>query len=232
MPQQLQKPIAVLLMLLMGCLIFISFNRTVGGFNDFLLGVHMQFWTKQAGEPTHKDLVKMDTLYQSAIEHLTRDPGLLQVGGHLSEWHAYNASAGTEERKAHFAEALVRYRASIKERPTWPYTWFELSRAKVRASELDSEFQIALKNAIRFGPNERKLQIEVVKLGLLAWEWLDDSTQDAVWEVAEVIIKRDPKALYRAVDSYGRLDLLCSVETGDDWLDAECAKYLSAGSPT
>jgi len=227
MPQRLHKPVAVLLVLLMAGLMFISFNRTVGGFNDFLLGVHMQFWAKQAGEPTHKDLVKMDGLYQAAIDGLARDPGLLQLGGHLSERHAYSADAGTEKRKAHFAEALVRYRASIKERPTWPYTWFELSRAKVRASELDGEFQTALTNTIRFGPNERKLQIEVVKLGLLTWEWLDDSTQDAVWKVAEVIIKRDPRALYRAVDSYGRLDLLCSVETGDDWLDAECIKYLS-----
>ena len=120
---------------------------------------------------------------------------------------------------------MTRYRASLKERPTWPYTWFELSRAKVRASELDSEFQRALTNTIRYEPNERTLQIEVVKLGLLTWEWLDERIQDKVWEVAEVVIKRDPKTLYKAVDSYGRLDLLCSVETGDEWLDAECAKF-------
>ena len=95
----------------------------------------------------------------------------------------------------------------------------------MRASELDSEFQRALTNTIRYGPNERTLQIEVVKLGLLTWEWLDERIQDKVWEVAEVVINRDPKALYKAVDSYGCLDLLCSVETGDEWLDSECAKF-------
>lgn len=221
----------MLLMLLMAWLILVSFNRTVGGFNDYLLGLHMQFWTKQEADPTRQDLKKMDGLYQTAIDDLAQDPALLQLGGHLSEWQAYSFGEETQEREKHFAEALVRYRTSIKERPTWPYTWLDLSKAKVRASELDDEFQEALVNTIRLGPNERELQIEVVKLGFLTWEWLDAAAQEKVWKVAEVVLKRDPRALYRAVASYGRLDLLCSATTGDEWFDNECIEYLSKLKP-
>ena len=55
---------------------------------NLVLGMHIQFWAKQADEPADKDLAQMDRLYQTAIEYLEQYPGLLQVGGHLSEWQA------------------------------------------------------------------------------------------------------------------------------------------------
>ncbi|MBQ0789203.1 MAG: hypothetical protein KBT50_01190 [Cycloclasticus sp.] len=222
MDGRLYKWTAAPLLLVLLVLILVSFNRTVGGFNDFLLSSHMHYWNQQKVDPASGDLLKMEQFYQTAASYVPNDPSLLQLGGHLSEWKAY-AAADDEERRQLFTESLIRYRASIHERPTWPYTWFDLAKAKIRASEIDAEFQTALINTVRLGPNERKLQIGVVQLGMLTWESLDEQTQDKVLGVVNIVLNRNPKTLYRAVESYGRLDLLCSVVTGNDWLENECS---------
>ena len=215
---------AVLLLFVMLTLIFISFNRVVGGFNEYLLSKHLTYWNEQEDDPTVADVVKMERFYQTAIDNMPHDPALLQLGGHLSEWQAYIAE--DDHKEQYFSEALVRYRLSIKERPTWPYTWFDLAKAKIRASEVDDEFKSALRTTMRLGPNERKLQIGILQLGLLTWIELDEQTQGIVMGVVNVVMQREPKKLYLAVEKYNRVELLCSLVSGDVWLDLECSKFV------
>jgi len=223
MQRLIHKWKTVLLLLLVAGLIVTSFNRMVGGFNEYWLGKHISYWNEQEGTPTPDDVIKMDRLYQTAMNHTPHAPEVLQLGGHLSEWQAYIAEDDTEIKKQYFSEALSRYRASIKERTTWPYAWFDLAKAKVRASEVDEEFQTALITSIRLGPNERTLQIGVVQLGLLTWSRLDEKTKSTVLDVVNVILKRSPKNLYQAAASYDKVELLCSLVRGNTWLDAKCS---------
>lgn len=219
-----KKWLAVLLLFFMLALIFISFNRVVGGFNEYLLSKHLTYWNEQEDAPTVVDVVKMEHFYQTAIDNMPHAPALLQLGGHLSEWQAYIAEG--DNKQQYFSEALVRYRQSIKERPTWPYTWFDLTKAKIRASEVDDEFQAALRTTMHLGPNERNLQIGISQLGLLTWTELDEQTQGIVMGVLNVVMQRDPKKLYLAAEKYNRVELLCSLVSGDDWLDSECSKII------
>jgi len=222
MKRLLHKWKTVLLLLLVGGLIVASFNHMVGGFNEYWLGKHISYWNEQEGTPTPDDVIKMDRLYQSAINHTPHAPEVLQLGGHLSEWQAYIAEDDTDIKKQHFSEALSRYRASIEERTTWPYAWFDLAKAKVRASEVDEEFQTALLTSIRLGPNERTLQTSVVQLGLLTWHSLDEQAQNIILETLTSVYQREPRKIYQAAKDYQRTELFCSLVDGDAWVDAKC----------
>ena len=215
---------AVLLVLLLLGLIIMSFSHMMGGFHSFLLAEHMDYWSGQKKDPSGEDLLKMDTLYNQASNHLLYDPELLQFGGHLSEWQAYTSDG--EVKRKFFSEALVRYRESIDENPMWPYVRFDLAKAKIRASEIDAEFQNALRETMRLGPNERSLQVGVVQLGLLTWHLLDDSTREIVLMAVNKVLKRNPKDLYRASKDYKRVELLCSLVHDNDWINKACLTEL------
>jgi len=224
MQRLIHKWKTVLLLLLVTGLIVASFNRMVGSFNEYWLGKHIGYWSEQEDSPSSDDLIKMDRLYQTAISYTPHAPEVLQLGGHLSEWQAYIAEDDTEIKQQYFSEALSRYRASIKERPTWPYAWFDLTKAKIRAAEIDDEFQTALITSIRLGPNERILQTGVVQLGLLTWHVLNEQTQSIVLKTLTSAYQREPRKIYQAAKDYQRGKLFCSLVGGDSWVDAECLK--------
>jgi len=183
----------------------------VGGFNEYFVGKHLAFWSDEEDNPTTQELQKVETFYKTAVEYTPNNPGLHQVGGRLSEWQAYVAPDESEEQKKYRQESLERFRRSTQLRPTWPYAWFDLAKAKIRALEPDEEFQTALHKAITLGQNEPDIQQGTMQLGLLAWRILNQEIKASVLDTIKTLHQQNPKKLYQGAKDYDRQDLLCSL---------------------
>jgi hypothetical protein len=61
-------------------------------------------------------------------------------------------------------EGVADLREALAQRPSWPYAWAALAVAKLSADEIDAEMAAAVRNAMRFGPQEERIYRELAQL--------------------------------------------------------------------
>lgn len=69
-------------------------------------------------------------------------------------------------------EAINLHQAAIKLRPRWPYSWSGIALMKAYQQQFDDQFEQAVHQAVRYGPWENTVNIQIALAGQLAWPTL------------------------------------------------------------
>ena len=102
---------------------------------------------------------------------------------------------------------LARLRATIQRRPYWPFAWQRYAEACAAIDDLPCSLA-ALREAWRFGRNERKVREAALAIGLTHWSRLSAEDRAFVVEVVEHVQRYDKKLLQSIADQSGTTDRL------------------------
>jgi hypothetical protein len=113
-------------------------------------------------------------------------------------------------------EARDRYRHVVMLRPTWELAWANLAVSKVVLGEVDREFFAAMELALRHGPWNQDVQMNIIRTGLSVWPLLplplQSQLRQAIYRQAHWRLSPQAAALRPMLAKAGRSDLLCLLE--------------------
>lgn len=102
----------------------------------------------------------------------------------LHAWQAWQQPAA-RDAAAYRRASVVRFRQTVRRRPTWGSAWAELAEGSALVQGYSAEARHALRRAARLGPFEPGVQTKVVWLGVLAWPSLSSEERALVRAAAE-----------------------------------------------
>ncbi len=100
-------------------------------------------------------------------EYLDRLGRVIVMQAEASEAEASSRPALEESRDV--------FRASLAERPLWPWTWLRLAHSKVLLGEFDEELDMALNRANELGRGHADIDRDMARLGFFTWADLSAS---------------------------------------------------------
>ena len=95
-------------------------------------------------------------------------------------------------------EAINLHQAAIKLRPRWPYSWSGIALMKAYQQQFDEQFEQAVHQAVRYGPWENTVNIQIALAGQLAWPTLANNRGQSPLGSDPNKKGSDPKNLARA----------------------------------
>jgi hypothetical protein len=221
--QRLTSPAWWLILVLLAAGWFAA-QRGIADVAGYLLLESLEARTSQRGSEPYEPgrLREAGRLFRAAFVLTPHDPELLQHGGRLYEWRSMTAEGGAAAT-ADLAQAIDHYRASLRIRPAWPYTWLDLATAKARGQQFDHEFQTAFAAALRFGPWETQVQHGAVQLALSSWGGLSAPNREQLRRLLERMAgTAGMDVLLRDAGAAQRLPVLCVIAEGIEAIDRYC----------
>ncbi|SDS95043.1 hypothetical protein SAMN05216421_2551 [Halopseudomonas xinjiangensis] len=129
----------------------------------------------------------------------------------LGRAHLWGAIIYPEDA-THWQQAAASFRASVTVRPDWPWSWLRLAHAKLQGSELDDEFDHALRQAFLLGSGRLELNQDLARMGFSVWRELTIEQRALVLQAAERVVARSEnhaKAMQQVAQAAGIGSALC-----------------------
>jgi hypothetical protein len=105
--------------------------------------------------------------------------------GRIYEWRHTSLNPGRPEAEESRRLALNAYRQAAITRPLSPYSWSRILQVKMRLLEFDDEFADALRQSVALGPWRPRINVGVVRTGVIAWHQLSAEQRQLVLASAE-----------------------------------------------
>lgn len=178
-------------------------------------------WEAAGGAPGAEALEQARAALALAHALDPLNPRYVQESARVQEWSAIGLppwEAGTRER---LEEALATYREAIALRPTWPYAWAGLARAKLRLLQLDGEFERAVERAGALGPWEPEVLLALTEIDLLAGPLLPETARVQVAAATEHALRQQPREVIRLAARLGQAERLRPRLDGDRALESQ-----------
>jgi hypothetical protein len=115
-------------------------------------------------------------------------------------------------------------RQALRDRPTSPFIWANITLAKLFLNEFDDELFTAMRTANLAGPWEPQVQRAVLFVALAAWPRLDPALREETLQVVRRGALRDANSMVEIGKSYSRLDLLCGINEYESLAREACKR--------
>jgi hypothetical protein len=168
-------------------------------------------------------LTEAELRLQRALRFFPAQPDYLDQDGYVKILRSLQPGTLGRQRQELLEAAADDFRAALKSRPLWPYSWARLLDAKDRLDQVDSEFRHALRRSAETGPWEPQVQLQVIRTGIRHWQALGSADRRLVQTKIEHALKVQPREVFETVRFYARPDLVCSLEG----LQTQIARWCS-----
>ena len=165
------------------------------------------------------DAARVDELHAQMIRAVALDPGNPRIEFELANLlfiHPDNRNFADPAVIARRTEIRDRNARVVQLRPTYELAWGNLALARLQLSQLDEPFFTALELSLRYGPWNQDVQMNAIRLGLLAWPVLPPRLQaqlrQAIHNQAHWRLSPQAGPLRTAITAVGRKELLCLLE--------------------
>lgn len=154
-------------------------------------------------------------------------PGDAELRELRARWLLRDALQATDAAARNRAgeAAVADFRAALAERPRWPYAWSGLATA---ASFAGGDAAPAAREALRFGPHERRVAAELAELWLL-----DARVAPVVAPAWTQMLAEQPAYWIDRADRAGRGETACSTASLPGAARARCVElgWLTEAAP-
>ncbi|KEA64210.1 hypothetical protein ADIMK_1456 [Marinobacterium lacunae] len=189
-----RKPFCVLLLLLCLPMLYLSVTYFLAGVSSAQAEMFLRDWSSKKTPPS-------EPAWQAAQAAAERSVSLVPGTngdywdrlGRVYEWRYLSQPFGADSAQASRERALEGYRASVKARPLWPYTWTQLAFIKLRLLQFDDEFDQALVQAFKLGPWRMNVQAQLAEVGMITWPQLNPEQKASTWESLERTLRHSPQ---------------------------------------
>lgn len=154
------------------------------------------------------------------------NPRYVQESARVREWAAIGLPPWEAGARDRLEDALAAYREAIALRPTWPYAWAGLARAKLRLLQLDGEFERAVERAGALGPWEPGVLLALTEIDLLAEPLLSETARARVAAATERALRQQPREVIRLAARLGQAERLHPRLAGDKALEKQLEREV------
>ncbi len=165
-------------------------------------------WQKRGQLPRPSELKSVGNALDIAAFLDGNRPAIIVAQGDLHTWRASQKPVWDSNTKKYNRQALQYYRKHVMLRPTWPKTWASIALIKFRLLEIDQEYFEAIEQAVKFGPNETFVQLNVAKVGLATWTLLPLSTRTAIKATLKRGFSHQARSIIRLAIQFDRDDII------------------------
>jgi len=219
MNRKLIASIAILTLLFMS---YQAGKRGISSAAEYFLTEYIDDWAVTGFSYTLEEWHNAKEFYDYALHYNPLSPDVLYKGAILYEWRASLLSNTLAQSRDFKQQSLALYRRSIRKRPTWPYVWSDFILAKVRANEIDAEFQDAFRITQELGSWEPFVQMGLIKAGLHEWTKLSLANKVILKQVIENALSVQFKIVTNFMRENNYLALMCYEMKGSTRLDVHC----------
>jgi hypothetical protein len=163
--------------------------------------LEMGTWAASRVVPSESTWMSVEQQLLAAESHVDSDPANLELLGVL-----YSKRLDNPEYRDRSIVYLYR---ALAIRPLSPYTWANLAEVLYLRGETDNAFQTALLRASALGPSEPEVQRMVADYGLAVWEEARPTTRQAINQMLDSGLRRNPLEMLQISERRGRLALAC-----------------------
>ncbi|MBE0614419.1 MAG: hypothetical protein IH604_12185 [Burkholderiales bacterium] len=185
----------------------------------------VETWTPASRKPGMAQVRRAAQYFSDSLEYVPANPWSLEGLGAM-DLARMRVSTIPREALAVTRSAHARFRQALLLRPTSPFLWANLALTKLYVNEFDEEMFTALRHADELGPWEPTVQQTIVFVGLAAWQDLDPGLRQAMERSIGRGAKRNTREIFKIVQSYTRLDLVCAIEQYKAIAGPVCATTL------
>lgn len=171
-------------------------------------------WFKEDRLPSEDELNTAFEKIDGALDWYPAYPEYLESKAYLL-WLAIlrEQRSGNEGAQASVSklaqQAAALHREAIENRPNWPYSWSGLVLMKAYQAQYDAEFDQAVANAVRFGPWENTVNVQLALSTQIAWGNLKPATQKHLLDNMARAVRRNFKVVQRQLAASNKRYLIC-----------------------
>lgn len=158
------------------------------------------------------DLVQAAFRYLDEAQRFdSNNPDIFDQRGQFLYWQAINTAEAGSARFGLLEQALEQYRASLRLRPMWPYTWANLVVAKAESGVFDKEFRNAVRRTAETGPWEPRVQLQMIRVDFAEQERIDQRSRATIDTLLQGAVKIQPLAVLQIAARWQQLPRVCGL---------------------
>lgn len=161
----------------------------------------LEWWDEWDIDPADAEWQPVHRGLKTALRYMPDDPELLAYMGDLYTQRLSDDALTDGQEYEAVAQGSQTYLNALKQRPTWVRDWDDLALIKYnQASYTDTEYQLALRQIVRFGAKRRGLMELLVDMSITSWAALDNNTRMMIVEHTDFEEVRSQRSASTAPD--------------------------------
>jgi hypothetical protein len=211
------------------CIAFAGYLAARQGASDYYahtVYLEIESWSQPGHKFRGDELPRAVGHIENSLDWMPRSAwaleqmGSLQLGVVQSATDPAMAVAAARASYRHFKLALAQ-------RPTSPFAWANLARAKLFLGEADDEMFNALARTLDMGPWEMQPLLTALLVGLATWGKADAAQREMILSIRDRAVMRDADKVAEVAKGFNRLDLICDRKTGTSPSGRPCPRPRS-----
>jgi Flp pilus assembly protein TadD len=182
--------------MLMACCAWLMWRSACAGWSDFSALEAEYLVNSRAQANQAVDLATIErarSLLESALASNPDNGAAHQNLAILYQMRLALPWSDLVERDRYLNTGLAHARRAVALRPTSGYAYSVYAIAKQLRGERDAGFRLALSHAAKYGPWEPGVQNNIMDVGLLAWNTLDEPSREVVRQTIGRALQSQPE---------------------------------------
>jgi len=215
-PSHLAKSVTLSFMAVLIYLIYVAASWGLAELIGVQVRESLAKWQKQGVEQPEWNRVHDASV--DALEFAPNSPDLMMTMGHVYFWRPIASDVTGSDRRLEkqrsFQQALDYFLKAVKQRPTSPSIWGEVTRFKHYLQQYDTEFFTAFENLAVYGLGSPFAQDIIAEVGLATWYKLPNNLQPHLIATIERRMQKEPDETLQHIKMYRREWVICADSTG------------------
>jgi len=178
-PSRLGKKVTLSFMAVLIYLIYVAASWGLAESIGVQVRESLAKWQKQGVEQSEWNVIHDASV--DALEFAPNSADLMMTMGHVYFWRSIASDVTGSDRRLEkqrsFQQALDYFLKAVKQRPTSPSIWGEVTRFKHYLQQYDTEFLTAFENLAVYGLGSPFAQDIIAEVGLATWYKLPNNLQ-------------------------------------------------------
>ncbi|OAD20276.1 O-Antigen polymerase [Candidatus Thiomargarita nelsonii] len=215
-PSHLAKSVTLSFMAVLIYLIYVAASWGLAESIGVQVRESLAKWQKQGVEQSEWNVIHDVSV--DALEFAPNSADLMMTMGHVYFWRPIASElTGSDrrlEKQRSFQQALDYFLKAVKQRPTSPSLWGDVTRFKHYLQQYDAEFLTAFENLAVYGLGSPFAQDIIAEVGLANWYRLPNNLQSHLIATIERRMQKEPDKTLQHIKMYRRQWVICAYNTG------------------
>lgn len=184
----------------------------IGDFYGERVAQSIESWLgRNAVQPSQAMMENHIEFSEQSLEWSPINPRYKELQARLLIMQVADLSSNNEVLN-YLDQILELHKQAAVERPQWPFSWANIAFLKSFMRQFDDEYEMAVQNAIAYGPYEVGALQRVVQSGTRSWNDIGTNSQDLIFQAvanSAEIDGRSAQNLKKNLVAYNLRDQVC-----------------------
>lgn len=159
-----------------------------------------------------------------ALARDANNPDILRAEARLLDKQAsdlffWQSTIGQEES---YRQSLAKFQQAARLRPVSPWLWADIALMKAKLGEYDELMNHSLRQAVKLGPRQPLVQLQLAEIGIAVWPELYADTRNLIVENIRRSLPQKSRYILQIAKSHNKMQILCENLRNEPQISQKC----------